>query len=81
MFKALRPAALYVIGAPEKVGKSSFMLDIAMFLVVHYGIPVAYADTEMTEEEILLRMVSKISGVPEDLISNDTLNEHQTPFS
>ncbi|AKQ08235.1 DnaB-like replicative helicase [Bacillus phage PBC4] len=80
MFKALRPAALYVIGAPEKVGKSSFMLDIAMFLVTQYGIPVAYADTEMTEEEILLRMVSKISGVPEDLISNDTLNEHQTPL-
>ena len=80
MFKALRPAALYVIGAPEKVGKSSFMLEIAMFLVTTYGIPVAYADTEMTEEEILLRMVSKLSGVPEDLIANDNLNEHQIPL-
>lgn len=77
MFKALRPAALYVIGAPEKVGKSSFMLEIAIFLARTYGIPVAYADTEMTEEEILLRIASKISGVPEDSISNDTLNEIQ----
>lgn len=79
-FKALRPSALYVIGAPEKVGKSSFMLEIAMFLAMTYGIPVAYADTEMTDEEILLRMVAKISGVPEDAIANDTLNEFQIPL-
>lgn len=77
VFKALRKKALYVIGAPEKTGKSSIMLHIAMILAYFMGVPVAYADTEMEYEEVLLRMVSKISGVKEDNISNDILTPEE----
>lgn len=77
MIKRLRDGALIVIGAPEKVGKSSMMLDIAWFVAYELRLPVAYADSEMTTEEQLLRICSKISGIPEDLIANNLLDDHQ----
>ncbi|WP_257064256.1 DnaB-like helicase C-terminal domain-containing protein [Priestia megaterium] len=77
VIKKLRNKALYVFGAPEKVGKSTFMTDIGWNIAEKLGIPVAYADTEMTEEEQLLRICSKISGVPEDKISEDDLTPEQ----
>lgn len=69
IIKGLRKKALYVFGAAEKVGKSTFMLDIAWYCASVLGIPTAYGDTEMTEEEQLLRIVSKISGIKEDRIA------------
>ena len=77
MIKRLRDGALYVFGAPEKVGKSTFMLDIAWHVADKLGIPVAYADTEMTTEETLLRICSKLSGIEEDRISENLLDEKE----
>lgn len=77
MIKKLRNKALYVFGAPEKVGKSTFMLDIAWNVADRLGIAVAYADTEMTEEEVLIRICSKVSGVEEDKISEDMLTPEE----
>lgn len=74
MIKGLRNGALYVFGAAEKVGKSSFMLAIAWYCAHVLRIPTAYGDTEMTEEEQLLRICSKISGVPEDDIFSNYEN-------
>lgn len=77
MIKRLRNGALYVFGAPEKVGKSTLMLDIGWAVASHLGIPVAYGDTEMTTEEQLIRICSKISGVEEDKIADDNLTESE----
>lgn len=79
LIKQLRKKALYIFGAPEKTGKSTFMLDIAWYVARVLNIPVAYGDTEMSTEEQLLRIVSKESGVPEDNIVNnyERLNEKQ----
>jgi len=77
LIKRLRNRALYVIGAPEKAGKSTIMLDIGWNIADKLGIPVAYGDTEMTTEEQLLRVCSKISGVTEDKISDDDLTDEE----
>lgn len=77
MIKRLRNGALYVFGAPEKVGKSTFMLDIGWMLADKLGVPVAYGDTEMREEEQLLRICSKISGVEEDKIAENELTDDE----
>jgi replicative DNA helicase len=78
IIKGLRNKALYVFGAAEKVGKSTFMLDIAWYVARVLRRPVAYADTEMTEEEVLLRLWSKESGVPEDtIVEGNFASEHQ----
>ena len=71
--KRLRDGALYVFGAPEKVGKSTFMLEIAWHCASRLNIPVGYSDTEMTTEEVLLRLCSKVSGVEEDKIADNFL--------
>ena len=75
--KRLRDGALYVIGAPEKVGKSSIMLDISWRIASELNIPVAYGDTEMTTPETLLRIVSKMSGIEEDKIADNLLSEYE----
>lgn len=75
--KRLRDGALYVIGSPEKTGKSTFMLDIAWHVAHNLGIPIAFGDTEMTSDEVLLRLCSKISGVEEDIISDDILSPEE----
>lgn len=77
MVKGLRNGALYVIGAPEKVGKSSVMLHISWSIADKLGIPIAFADTEMQTSELLLRICSKISQVSEDAITNDELSDSQ----
>jgi replicative DNA helicase len=70
IIKGLRKKALYVFGAAEKVGKSTFMLDIAWYCSSVLGIPTGYGDTEMSEEEQLIRVLSKVSGVTEDRITS-----------
>ncbi|ARW41732.1 MULTISPECIES: DnaB-like helicase C-terminal domain-containing protein [Bacillus] len=77
LIKRLRNKALYVFGAPEKVGKSTWMTDLGWNIADKLGVPVAYGDTEMTEEEQLIRICSKISGVEEDKISDDTLTPEE----
>lgn len=77
MIKRLRNKALYIFGAPEKVGKSTWMTDLGWNIADQLGIPVAYGDTEMETEEVLLRICSKLSGVPEDNIAEDELTEEE----
>lgn len=74
LIKRLRDGALYVFGAPEKCGKSTFLLAVAWFVADKLNMPVAYGDTEMTTEETLLRICSKLSGVEEDKIADNLLS-------
>lgn len=77
LIKRLRDGALYVFGAPEKCGKSTFMLDIGWFVADKLQLPVAYGDSEMTTEETLLRICSKLSGVEEDKIADNLLTPEE----
>lgn len=75
--KRLRDGALYVFGAPEKVGKSTFMLEVAWHCASRLGIPVGFGDTEMTTEEVLLRLCSKVSQVEEDKIADNLMSPEE----
>lgn len=77
LIKRLRDGALYVFGAPEKCGKSTFLLDIAWFVADKLNLPVAYGDTEMTTDETLLRICSKLSGIEEDKIADNMLTPEE----
>ncbi len=54
---------LYVIGGGPSIGKSSFMDQIAMSMANH-GEGIAMFALEMTREQRVVRMVSKISDIP-----------------
>lgn len=59
------PGTLMIIGARKKMGKSTFLTNIAIYNAYKQNIPVLYIDTEMTYTEWKTRALSIISGVKE----------------
>ncbi len=59
-----QPSDLVVIAARPGMGKSSFMLSVALNIAFEEKLPLAIFSLEMSEEQLVLRMLSMISGVP-----------------
>ncbi len=55
---------LVVVAARPGMGKSSFMLSIALHLALKENVPLAIFSLEMSKEQLMLRMFSMLSGVP-----------------
>ncbi len=58
------PSDLVVIAARPGMGKSSFMLSMVFNLAFEEKVPLGIFSLEMSEEQLVLRMLSMISGVP-----------------
>ena len=62
----LTPGGLHIIAARKKMGKSTFLSNIAGHVAFILNVPVLYVDTEMPfAEEFRPRMLSIMSGVKE----------------
>jgi replicative DNA helicase len=59
----LRPSQLVVIGARPGMGKSVFMINLALHVGVKLGQPVLFASLEMSEDELMTRVVAHMAGV------------------
>jgi replicative DNA helicase len=59
-----QPSDLVVIAARPGMGKSSFMLSMVLNLAFEEKVPLGIFSLEMSEEQLVLRMLSMISGVP-----------------
>jgi replicative DNA helicase len=59
-----QPSDLVVIAARPGMGKSSFMLSIALHLALTEKVPLAIFSLEMSKEQLAMRAVSMLSGVP-----------------
>jgi len=66
----LVPGTLMIVAARKKMGKSTFLTNIAAHVAVNDGYPVLYLDTEMTFKEWRDRVLSIISGVKERTIKH-----------
>jgi len=55
---------LVVVAARPGMGKSSFMLSIALHLALKENVPLAIFSLEMSKEQLMIRMFSMLSGVP-----------------
>jgi replicative DNA helicase len=67
----LRPGNIFTVAARAKAGKSSIMLDYLLKTSYKYKVPVLHFDNgEMSEEELIFRMVSGNSGVPMHLLES-----------
>jgi replicative DNA helicase len=67
----LRPGNMVVFAARAKAGKTSIMLDFLLKTSYKYKVPVLHFDNgEMSEEELIFRMVSGMSGVPMHLLES-----------
>jgi len=67
----LRPANILVICARSKAGKTTWMLDYLLKTAYKYKVPVLHFDNgEMSEEELIFRMVSCASGIPVHMLES-----------
>ena len=67
----LRPGAVYVIGARPGVGKSVIALQLAQALAEQGS--VAFSSLEMSDEELVKRILSERLGIPMDRTSNNAM--------
>jgi replicative DNA helicase len=67
----VKPGNITVIVARPAVGKTTFALDFVTKVSAKYDAPIIHFDNgEMTEEELLFRQCSALSGVPHYLIES-----------
>ncbi|ADC89440.1 replicative DNA helicase [Thermocrinis albus DSM 14484] len=64
MTTGFHPSDLVIVAARPGMGKSSFMLSIALHIAVEERVPVVIYSLEMTKEQLVLRLLSMTSGVP-----------------
>lgn len=73
----LRPGNIAVVCARSKAGKSLTMLDYLLKVSYKYHVPILHFDNgEMSEEELIFRMVAANSGVPMYLLESGKWRTH-----
>ncbi len=66
----LMAGQLVVVAARPKVGKSTFLMNMAKCIAIDQATPVLMLDTEMQTSEVNTRMVAMLSGVEEKKLIN-----------
>ena len=70
-----QPSDLVVIAARPGIGKSSFMLSVALNIAFEEKLPLAIFSLEMSKEQLMMRMFSMLSGVPLQNIRQGYVND------
>jgi replicative DNA helicase len=71
----LQPSDFVVVAARPGVGKSSFMLSMVLHLALNENVPLAIFSLEMSKEQLMLRMLSMLSGVPLQNLRHGYVND------
>ena len=61
-----QPGDLVILAARPSVGKTAFALTMARNMAVDHHIPVAFFSTEMSKEQLSLRLLISESGLPSE---------------
>ena len=69
------PSDLVIVAARPGMGKSSFMLSMAMHMALQEKIPVAIYSLEMSKEQLAMRCLSMLSGIPLQNIRRGFIND------
>lgn len=77
LIDGLTSGALHIIAARKKMGKSTFLTNIALFVACKLGLPVLYIDTELKFEEWRTRALARLSGVKERKIKHGTFSNQE----
>ncbi len=70
------PSDLVIVAARPGMGKTSFMLSMAMNLALEEKIPLALFSLEMSKEQLVMRMLSMLSKVPLQNIRKGFISEN-----
>ncbi len=69
------PSDLIIVAARPGMGKSSFMLSMAINMAMQEKVPVVIYSLEMSKEQLVMRALSMLSGVPLQNIRRGFVNE------
>lgn len=75
--EGLRRGTLTIISAPKKTGKTAFLMNIGINIGVKKRIPTLMISTEMSNEEIMWRVISNLSKVPQNKIIKGFLTKEE----
>ncbi len=73
----LIPGTLTIISARKKMGKSTFLSNVAAHIAYRLRIPVLYVDTEMSFNEWRDRIIAMLSGIPERTVKHGGYTKEQ----
>lgn len=77
LFTRLRPGQLIIVGARPGMGKSVFMINMALHVRDKLGLPVLFASLEMTKDEITMRMVSAMARANLHMLQRGDLSDQE----
>ena len=66
------PGTLNVIGAASSMGKSHFMIALAYEMMTQLNKPVLYISPEMSQEQINIRLLARITGIDSSEIKHNS---------
>lgn len=75
MTAGLHPSDFILIAARPSMGKTSFALNIAQYAAVNEGIPVAIFSLEMSQSQLVQRMLSSEANVELQKVRTGTLDD------
>lgn len=77
VLKGLRTKRVYVIAGRPAMGKTAIVLCIAKALCIDQSIPVGVFSLEMGAEELMLRLLSDMSDIGNNILATGNLTEYQ----
>lgn len=69
-----QPSTLNIIAARPAMGKTAFVLSMAKNMAIDYGYPVAIFSLEMSNQELVQRLVINVSEIPGEKIKRGDLS-------
>jgi replicative DNA helicase len=80
MTSGFQPSDLVIIAGRPSMGKTAFVLNIAEHVGLVAGLPVAVFSLEMSREQLVMRMLSAVSGVDGNRLRRGFLSREDWPL-
>jgi replicative DNA helicase len=71
----LQPGDLIIVAGRPSMGKTAFALNVAEYVGIDYGLPVAVYSMEMSGEQVAMRMLGSIARVSQHKIRTGRVEE------
>ena len=68
---------LIIIAARPAMGKTAFALSMVKNMAVHYNTPVAMFSLEMSNVQLVGRLITNVTGIPGDKIKSGKLEDYE----